>query len=142
MYCDSVYAVLFGETWRCPRDGHMLVHRLPRTLEPTRENNDRFMLVHPRLKNTTHYFETHVDLAKALVLVGKCEGCRHRNHGDFVHIDAQGKAETTADAHPQYGPSPLEPYIQARVQQQKILDRLAERQQELANRMHRHSKED
>lgn len=141
MFCDSVRAVLNREIWFCPRDRHMEVYRVPRTLEPTLENNDRFMLVHPRLKKP-HYFETHVDLAKSIVLVGKCEGCRHRNRGDFVLIDPSGNAETTADAQPQYGLSPLEPYMQARVQQQKLLNKLAERQQELANRMRARSKED
>lgn len=129
MFCASVYAVMSGEMWLCPRDKRLKVHRIPRTLEPTREDNNRLMLEHPRLKKTACYFETHVELAKNLVLVGKCEGCPHCNLGDLVLVHASGASETTAQ---DYGPSP---YTQARLRQQKYLDKLTERQQAAAGRL-------
>lgn len=85
MFCRAVYSVMNKEMWHCPKNGHVEVYRVPRTLAPTREDNNQFLLIRAKQMPTKRTYDNIDSVAEVLALLSNiCKKCPHLSFGTIV----------------------------------------------------------
>lgn len=90
MFCSAIFNISPNyELWHCPKNGHLEVHKMPRTLEPTMEPNCLYKIRYPQGSPmlTSKTFDTCKEVAEVLILVNRskyCDKCKFKSTGTIV----------------------------------------------------------